>query len=256
MILRGNELHCQLDAEGSYDLVEAYKANPHILFANADSDEKLVDFIRAWGPLREYGGETLADGSVHMPLDVCRAYQRQIKALIGALTAFKWGKGEREALEELVLAAREEWEWTVNILAGTLPIKRDFPKWAESVSHRGDVLKWTKSASLQEVRFVTSALVENIVGSGYSLKLTLQRKRHRRQVVAGWKFMSLEQALRWMIWYDELNEHPIICCAECRKVFRGETARPRKYCSEKCGHKATARKAMQNKRTAERTERN
>jgi hypothetical protein len=237
-----------LEPEKSYVLMEAYEDNLHVRFANADSDKELMDFFRAWGPLWIPNailipdGRTPPDGIVDLPLARCREYQKQMKALIGALTAFKWGEREREALEELIQA-----EIAMN---GDL-----FSTLADIWGIRGDALEWAKSASIADVRRVTSCMVESIVGSMLSMKLSLSRSRGERKVQAGWTFMNLEDALRWMVWYDEFTKHPVICCPECRKVFRGETARPRKYCSPECGHRATAREAMRKKRAAERTER-
>ncbi len=50
VILRGDVLHCTLDYSQSYGLVEAYKYDPHIRFANAKTEQDLIAFIRAWGP--------------------------------------------------------------------------------------------------------------------------------------------------------------------------------------------------------------
>lgn len=233
--VRDGVLHCLLETEKPYDLAEAYEDSLHVRFANADSDKELMDFIRAWGPLYIPNGLIPPDKMVRLPLALCRAKQRQIKAVIGALTAFKWGKGEREALEELIQAESATGKDVLSLFAAILRI-------------RGDALEWAKSASLQDVRIATNSLVETIVCAQFPLKLTFLRKRDRRQVVAGWRFFSMEDALRWMIWYDEFTKHPVICCPECWRVFRGETKRFRKYCSETCGHKATAREAMRRKR--------
>ena len=234
-------LHCLLEPNKTYDLAEAYEDYLHIRFANADSDEELIDFIRAWGPLYLPNMAKPKDGVVSLPLRHCRAYQRQIKALLGALTAFKWGKGEREALEEFIQAveASDRDDLMTHSLANLFGIQ-------------GSVLDWARSANLRDVRAATDFIVRVTVGSSLALKLTCQRKGNRRQVEAGWNFFALEDALRWMVWYDEFTHHPVICCQECRKVFRGETARVRKYCSVECGHRATAREAMRNKRAAER----
>lgn len=246
--LRDGVLHCVLEPEKSYVLIEAYENNLHVRFANADSDKELMDFIRAWGPLwipdaiLIPNGQIPPGGVVDLPLARCREYQKQMKALIGALTAFEWGEREREALEELIQSGIA--------MNGDL-----FSTIADIWGIQGDALEWVKSASIADVRSATNHLVESIVTSMFSLKLSLRRSRTQRIVEAGWSFIDLEHALRWMVWYDEFTRHPVICCPECRKVFRGETARPRKYCSSECGHRATARKAMKKKRDAERAER-
>jgi hypothetical protein len=239
--LRDGVLYCLLEPDKRYVLMEAYEDNLHVRFANADSDKELMDFIRGWGPLwipHPYP----SDGVVSLPLVDCRAYQKQMKALIGALTAFKWGKGEREALEKLIGACR--------VLSGEDEIKRIIPNWTT-----GSVGDWVKGATLSDVRAATNSLATVIVGSQFPISLTFAGSGKRRRVLAGWNFGSLIDALHWMVWYDQFTKHPVVCCAECRTVFRGEDARPRKYCSAECGHRATAREAMRKKRAAERAER-
>lgn len=238
--LRDGVLHCSLELNRTYVLTEAYENDLHIRFANANSDQELIDFFRGWGPLYIPNGQIPLDGVVSLPMNLCRAYQRQSKALLGALTAFKWAEGERDALEELVKA-----ECTI-----LQPYSLDeiFPSVGITSTD------WVKGASLPEIRVATNRLVRSVTGASFALDLNCKRTGKGRQVEAGWSFLNLEEALRWMIWYDEFTQHPVVCCPECRTVFRGETKRVRKYCSEKCGHKATARVSMQKKRANDRTE--
>lgn len=236
--LRDGVLHCLLEPKKTYVLAEAYEDNLHVRLANANSDKELADFIRGWGPLWIPMSQIPVNGVILLPLALCRAYQRHIKALLGALTAFKWAEGEWEALGELISTEHEE---LLDIFAAVFHIT-------------GNVMDWAKRANLGEVRAATSYLVKSAITSQFSLQFALRRKGYRHQVEAGWRFLNLLDALLWMIWYDEFTKHPVVCCPECRKVFRGETARARKYCSVECGHRATAREAMQRKRAAERAE--
>jgi hypothetical protein len=239
--LRDGVLYCSLERNRTYVLTEAYENDLHIRFANANTDDDLIAFVRGWGPLYIPNGQIPPNGVVSVPLDHCRTYQRQIKALLGALTAFKWAQGEREALSELVKAE----------CAILQPYSLDeiFPSLGITSPD------WLKDASLPQVRAATNRLVRSVTGASFALDLNCKRTGTRRLVEAGWTFLNLEEALRWMIWYDEFTKHPVVCCPECRRVFRGETKRVRKYCSEKCGHKATARVSMQKKRANDRTER-
>jgi hypothetical protein len=242
VILCDAQLHCLLQSEKTYDLAEAYEDNLHVRFANADSDKELMDFIRGWGPLWIPNGQIPSNGVVALPLADCRAYQRQIQAVIGALTAFKWGQGEREALEALIKA-----EYGVHEFSSTgEPMLLTVLRSVGPIS--GNFFDWVKDAGISEVRAATNYLVRIVVGASFNLSLTFRRKGKQRLVEAGWQFFTLEEALRWMIWHDEFTKHPVICCQECRKVFRGETSRSRKYCSVECGHRATAREAMRRKR--------
>lgn len=238
--LRDGVLKCLLEPDKSYDLAEAYESSPHVRFANAESDRELVDFIREWGPPWILSSAIPTDGVLYLPLSQLRADQRHVKALLNGLTAVKLAGGEREALGELIAAEVA--------LRGGIPD----PLFLEEFQIRGSVAEWLKSANLKTVRVATGYLINRAVMTMFSLQLTFQWNGSRDHVEAGWNFMNLRDALLWMIWYDEFTKHPVICCAECRKVFRGETARARKYCSLECGHRATAREAMRKKRAAER----
>jgi hypothetical protein len=236
-------LHCVLDSGRTYVLAEAYDNDLHIRFANANSDEEMVSFIRAWGPLYVPSGQIPPDGRVLIPRDYCTILQREMKALIEALSAFKHGKGEREALGALLDAENaldEDKENTSRSLARAFGITQE-------------VQDWLNLAGLSDVRAALDYVVGHALSSvSCSIKLSCRQGGRRRRVEAGWELLTLEDALHWMVWYDEFTNHPVVCCAECREVFRGETARARKYCSDKCGHRATARVAMKKKRKAER----
>jgi hypothetical protein len=239
VVLKDGQLCCQLETGKTYMLMKAYEKDLHIRFANADSDKALVNFIRDWGPLYIPNSQIPPDGIVSLPFDLCRAYQKQMKVLIRVLDAFKWAQNEREALEELIKAERLFGKEMLTPLAIVLHIT-------------GDILEWAENASLDNVRTATYKLVQSILTAQFSMQFIFQRKGERRQIFAGWEFMNLEEALRWMIWYDEFTKHPVVCCQECRTVFRGKNKRHRKYCSIECGHRAEARKAMRKKRHPER----
>jgi hypothetical protein len=242
VILHDGELHCLLEPEKTYDLAESYGDKPHFHFMRAASDDELRRFIRAWGPLYIPNGQIPADATVRLPVSLCRAYQRQMNSVVRALTAFRLGNGERGALEELIAAM-------LAVAQGDLD-----PYFVVRFGVTGDVLEWAKKISIADVRAATNHLLDTVLTPMFHLRLAMRHSRNRRVVEAGWTFMNLEEALRWMIWYDEFNERPIICCAECLEIFRGDSTRARKYCSDTCGHKATARKAMRKKRALERGE--
>ena len=66
-------LECVLE-EKSYALQEAYENDIHVRFANANSDEDLISFIRAWGPswMPFHASDPLVISFAH-----CRAKQRE-----------------------------------------------------------------------------------------------------------------------------------------------------------------------------------
>ncbi len=248
VVLRDGVLHCSLATEPTYVLTEAYENDLHIRFANAQTDHDLIAFVRAWGPLC-VSEEQARSGSASLPLSYCRAFQRWLRALLDLLAAFKCAVGEREALLEFIEA---EYESERN---SPFPPIEPMPLAVlrHSFGINGNIADWAKEVNLLGVRSATDFLVPFASVGPKGAHLVCRRQRGKRQVDASWMVFNLEDALRWMVWYDEFTQHPILCCQECRKVFRGETAHARKYCTHECGHRATARNWQRNKRKVSRS---
>jgi hypothetical protein len=243
VVLRDGLLHCSLATDLTYVLTDAYENDLHIRFANAETDRDLIAFVGSWGPL--YLSEEQARcGVASLPLSYCRALQRWIRALLDLLTAFKRAVGERIALTEFIEA---EYECERNS-----PFSPNEPLSLALLRHNfeiiGNIVDWAEGANLLAVRSATDFLVPLASVGPKGAQLVCRRRRDKRRVEASWMVFNLEDALRWMVWYDEFTQHPILCCQECRKVFRGETAHARKYCTHECGHRATARNWQRNKR--------
>jgi len=245
--LRDGVLTCSLE-EQSYDLTQAYENDLHIRLANAKTDDDLIAFVRGWGPLY-LTEEEERSGVAYLPLSRVRVTQRWLRALLDLLNAFKRAEDEKAALKEFISA---ECEYERNSPFPQVPPE---PIALSSLRSRfgisGNVLEWVKGRNIKAVRAATDFLVPFAqVGPGFA-HFTLRRQQHRR-VEATWMApLSLEDSLRWMIWYDEYTKHPLVCCPECRNVFRAETAHARKYCSYKCGHREAARNWQRKKRKAE-----
>jgi len=227
-------MHCSLATSKRYVLTESYEDDLHIHFANAETDQALTEFVCDWGPLYI---TTEQRGAVSMPLNYCRAFQRWLRTLVDLLAAFRHAAGEQEALQKYIIAEIE--------YGRSSPLPIDESMSLVALRHRfgisGDIVDWVKGLNLRLVRSASDFLVSfAAVGPKFS-HLVCRRKGARRQVEASWIISSLEDALRWMVWYDEFTRHPILCCQECRKVFRGKSAHVRKYCSPECAHRATGR---------------
>ena len=244
--LRDGVLHCELDFARTYVLVGAYKRDLHIEFANANTDRQLIDFTTTWGPT--FLNPT-TPGIMDFNFTGYRNAQQRFNALIGLLNAFKKCEQEREELLRFISAERK--------IACSLPIPPEpemFTRYwclKDEFHIEGSVADWVERANLQTIRLATDFLIPKIL-TGPSVQLVGRRTRKQRLLEADWNIYDLGRALEWMIWFDEFTQHPVVCCQECRKVFRGETARVRKYCSTDCGHRATARVAMRKRRAAER----
>jgi hypothetical protein len=176
--LRSGSLYCELDPKGAYSLREAYARRPHILFAKAETDEQLIDFIRAWGPL--YLEERmLSPGGVI------------------ANSAFKSGKREREALIRLIQVEDDlhEGRQALKMIAGKLHIS-------------DDPLDWAKMTNSQGVLEAMDRVVRDCIPVSCTLRLRYRPGPSGRSVEATWNLLSLEDALWWMIWYDEFTKGP------------------------------------------------
>jgi hypothetical protein len=231
VISRDGELRCTLALDQTYDLTAAYKSDLHIRFANAHTDSRLIAFVRAWGPLYLPNAQVPQDGVVSLPLHRCHAYRRWLRAFLNLLSAFKWAENERAALLEFLHAEDERYDGepeSLRLLQNAFRIT-------------GAIADWVNRAELRTVRAATDYLVPIAPVHPLLVNLTCRRERNERYVAAGWTFLNLEEALRWMVWYDEFTQHPIICCQDCRTVFRVDSAHARKYCSPECAHRATAR---------------
>ena len=100
--------------------------------------------------------------------------------------------------------------------------------------------EWIKQAPLPEIRSAIQFVLET-----YPIVIPLRLKvaRHKKGFIlqARWLLDNLETALRWMVWYDAFRTDPVLCCEECRKFFKPESAHKRKYCSPDCGRRVAAR---------------
>jgi hypothetical protein len=247
--LRDDVLHCTLEPKQTYDLIEAYEDDLHIRFANANSDKELIAFLHGWGPLYKPNWQIPSNGVVSLPLSHCRAYQRWIRALLDLHVAFKQAEREQEALLAFLEAEQESQHPDEPV---------SFVMLRPSFKIAGDVLDFVKSANTSTVQALIRYLIPISSGTMNCVNLVCRDEGNNRRLEAGWDIPDLHTAIRWMIWYDEFTKHPVICCPECRKVFRGETAHARKFCGEACAKKVSARnwrkKDLENKRTAKEKE--
>lgn len=248
-------LHCSLDFERAFVLVEKYQRDLHIEFANANTDERIKAFVRTWGPLSLSQRDRDA-ATASVPLGKVRAFQRWLRAVIGSLAAFKNAKGEREAMCELLQAEYGQEQYS------PAPLPEPF-SWGllrawlkvQGIEFTGTVADWLSSADIGSVRSATEMILSHVAAWPVAGEFVFRRRGNRGEVEARWAIDDLKDALRWMVWYDEFTRHPIICCQECRTVFHGETAHIRKYCSYECAHRATGREWQRRKRAALRSNR-
>lgn len=237
-------LQCCLDMR-TYDLTQAYEYDPHVWLSNSDTDDKLMEFVRVWGPLY-LSGEESSSGMASHPLGYYRAFQRWLRALIDLLAAFKAAEDEQLALVRFVEAEYESGRHS-HIASDESALLFGLRAY---LGITGNIVDWVKGAKLGDLRVATDFAIQLATLAPMGWYLLGRRERGRRCLEARWRITTLKEALVWMIWYDEFTQHAIVCCRECRQVFRGETAHARKYCSHECAHRATAREWQRGKRAA------
>ncbi|HMK30960.1 MAG TPA: hypothetical protein VK473_14855 [Terriglobales bacterium] len=211
-------------------------------FLKCETDQDFITFVGAWGPLRLTPEED-KNGVSKMGVENYLIFRRWLRAVINLIDGFKKSEHERERLLELILADNAVWQAAqvpgneslmVSLFRLRFRIVEDVEIW---ISHSD--LRTTREA----VAFLLS-VISFVEGAG----LDCHTQRGKPRVEARWRVDSLEAALRWMVWYDEFREHPLLFCEECDAPFRALTRHARKFCSYRCAHRPTARKHGRKKR--------
>ena len=240
--VRQQALHCELALDRQYDLADAYRKTPHIQFLNCNSTEDLRLFTQAWGPLylvHTPGADEARLGKAVRRLDECHAHRRWLRAVKGMLDACRGVGDQRTALVEY-LAAEVDLERTDSTCdIGKEPfihvaLRRMF-------GYTGDSLEWADATDARSVGKALALLVEvQVTAPGGGLIVEPRPRGYR--VKPSFSLRTLWDALRWMLWFDEWNLSPSLCCPECHRIFQPETAhKTRKYCKYGCAHRATNR---------------
>jgi hypothetical protein len=228
-------LRCELNSRETYVLVEAYRLDPHVEFANAITDQDLIDFTERWGP-PFINPET--PGVVELNFAKHQETQRCFAAVSRLLDAAKKAEGEREALLSFISAEEGLLGSVPGIEAemlGRHSILRD------EFHFEGPISGWVELATLKTVRATVDCMIPHLLFIP-NVRLVCHRSAGRCQLEAEWNVYDLGAALQWMAWYDEFTGNPLLCCPGCRKVFRSPDGRSRKFCpGGKCAHRVTAR---------------
>ncbi len=231
------QLRCLLALDRTYDLIRAYQSDLHLRFMGCASEKQLASFARTWGPL-SFSIDEFDRGSCSAPLSSYWNLQGWLKGFVNLLGAFKDSTGEREALHNFISAdidAQGKGEpFSILGLKNQLGIKCD-------------VFDWLRNSALLDLRSAVDFMIQ-VTPIGATAHLQCVRSSGKTAVEGRWGVSTLREALRWMVWYDEFTQHPLVCCQACRKIFRPETAHPRKYCSYECAHRIAAREWQRKQR--------
>lgn len=241
--IRGEDLFCELAMDRPYSLIDSYSKDPHVQFLNCETDADIQRFVRAWGPLYlKHGGteDELQKGSVARPLKEYRAELRRFKAVKGLVDAAKSTRDERSSLVEFLLADEEDYRLSpLYNPAGPPFLHLSLKLW---LCPQHDLMNWLQTCSTTDLRKALIWCVESEVTAPWPGGLKVLPHKNKLRVVPSYRLQTLNDGLKWMIWFDEWNAWPPTACSACHKVFRPPSHHKRKYCSYPCAH----RTAVQN----------
>ncbi|MGA7851296.1 MAG: hypothetical protein WCA13_19525 [Terriglobales bacterium] len=230
----------ELSRMGRYELLKAYAQKPHRQLVEANDDNALQAFVKAWGPLN----------------------LTYLKAWEGCDSISNYRR-ERDTLQAWVrfLTAIESPEYLYDSIVGLLRLfnKGDFV-W---LRHRlgigslesgfdDDVEKRLASATPGEIADVCSYLAGTFPLLPFPHFVIDRTAKSGPIVRASSGVTSLTTALYWMVWQDIFMESPWQFCEECHNLFQPDYRHERKFCLPECAHRKAARESARRKREEER----
>ena len=239
----GDQVICELDWEHAYLLAGAHIHKPHLDFLNLQNDQDLVRFLRQWGPL------FAAEPELNKPQ--CWSYYRKLRAIGELVEAFKDGSASclRNALLELIAAEREydsHLFGSPGIPAGNLPILalslnvafRPGPEQPQD---------WIPQLNIRRLREVGAW----VMGAELSVRSKLNAAWRDGSAKIDWQpdVVTLAEVMKWCVWHSVVGRLSLAFCKNCRDSFYPDSAHERKFCSDLCAKRWTAREwARKNRR--------
>ncbi len=236
--VRKEDLYCELAVDRPYDLVDSYPKDPHVQFLNCETDADIQRFVRSWGPLYlRYGGmsDELQSGFVIRPLQEYRATLRRFKAVKGLVDAARGNRYERSSLLEFLSADEQAYRLSSIYSPESLPSMHLALQ--VQLGLQGDLIRWTERCSPPDLRKALAFCIECEVTAPWPGGLKVLHHKNKLAIVPSYRLYTLEDALKWMVWFDEWKNWPPIACSACRKIFRPLSHHKRKYCSYQCAHR-------------------
>lgn len=215
---------------------------PHRQLIQARDDESLRTYVQAWGPLRpELDNWCGAD-----PILDYRKVRNRITALARLLASAGDPEEQRSALLESMKFTpdgNEGGKWSAGWTQAYKGAQID----------RGTRLSvWLEKATPKQLEIFTTTYISHVAAPFAATRFTAVRKGSGYVLRDLLGFKSVVHALYWMVWQDVYRERQFQFCSECRRLYQPDTRHERKYCSEICAHRRTAREWQQRKREKER----
>lgn len=248
--IENRDIVCHLDWTRSYDLEKAYPKDPHVQFLNCVTDEKILHFTRAWGPLylRTTGdaNDEWQTGRVRRPLAEYRAAVRRFRSVKGILEAAKGNGEERAAVCEFLAADEEASRLSLFYKPDELPYHQFSLKLTLRVEC--SIFDWMRTAAIAEIRKALKYCVEAEVTMPWTGGVRVVSYKGRTKVMPSYRLFTLRDALAWMTWLDVWNASPPTVCPACHTVFRPSSLHKKKYCSYNCAHRIAMQEYRQRRR--------
>ncbi len=229
----------------SYDLLQSYEKQPHRQLINAQDDESLLKFIKAWGPLRH-----LLDSLVGTdPIHEYRTIRDQMTWIARLRYSIENPEKQRSVLSD--------WNRVRDLSAEDLVVP--FSSQLDNLEIPGLKLDddheipedWVQTAKAHEIENVCIQLVNYLVPQHFPGYRVVGGKG-RRVVKVSLGVDGLVTALHWMMWQDVFQNRPISFCADCSRLITSVFRHERKFCSKKCAVRKTTREYQRRKREKER----
>jgi hypothetical protein len=136
----------------------------------------------------------------------------------GILEAAKGNGNEQAALAEFLAADEEAFLFSSLYEPGEQP----YHQFSLNLSLRieGSIFDWIGGAPIAQVRRALKDCVEVEVTMPMTGGVRVVPHGKRTKVVPSYRLFTLQDALAWMMWFDEWNTNPPTVCPACHKVFR------------------------------------
>jgi hypothetical protein len=242
----GETANWELDRNGQYGFLEAYERTPHRQLIQASDDAALRAFVKAWGPLRFQLDAWSGSDSIEW----YRRERDRLTATVRVLASVEEGEMQRSALIGFSELSRTD--ESLQLALWSLRTNFQIPG-TQIQGFDENIRQWFELATPEQIEAATIALVQMLGPSPLSCpQFRVERERRHNVLRATLNLTSLSDALSWMVWQDVFQSHPYQFCAECRKLFQPDTRHEKKFCSQECAHRKTAREWQQRKRNKER----
>lgn len=241
----GDTATWELSRTSRYSFFEAYQRTPHRQLIQASDDNALRAFVKAWGPLRG----SLDRWSGNDPIETYRRERDGLTASVRFLASVEEPGMQRSALLGLSEVSRSD--STLRIVLALLRAQFDIPGSVQSGLDE-NIRQWLETAPQRRIEAATAFLVPNFALSLAAPGFRVMSHARRNVLQASLGIYSLASALNWMVWQDVFQNNPFQFCAECRQLFQPDTRHAKKFCSQQCAHRRTAREWQQRKRKEDR----